>query len=639
MKNIYKLFVGIGIFLTSCNDSFLDKTPLDKETPEIFFQSSENCKIYAWQFYNFRFPGYGMGMNGLFEVNTDNGYNDNPNNENFYSWDKITTNNYISTGSQGWNYSNIRTIQIMLDYLDTGYLSETEINHWKSVCYFFKAQEYFSLLSRFGQAIWVDKTLADTDVDQLYGPAIGRLELAEKILDMLNFAHDHIRVNGDGPNTINKNVVNALISRFCLFEGTWQKYHQVPEGNPTKYLEASYKASTELIQAVPEIHSNYNDVFNSYDLAGVKGILLYRRYIPTITHGLVRNVRSSNSVQEASSDLVQSYLCEDGKPIWTSDCYAGDKLTGNDVINVEFRNRDHRLYYTVCPPFRVNTPKPATMWPKDAEQVTYTENPDDREYIDLMNQLAPTTKFLPILQWNDNYVREIPHFQGRYNLEQGYNISRGGYFIWKYYVPQNQLSFCDTDAPIFRMGEVLVNHAEAAWELGKFTQDVADLTINKLRDRAHVARMNVGNITADFDPRRDKGGHVGVAGDEVKGPQDYEVDPVLWEIRRERRIELAFETFRFDDLRRWAKGHYTNKVMYGVYVRKADYENTRYVKTPDMSKFDLKIEDKTQDAGRICLFGTPTPGWTNKYYLYPIPINDLKLNTNLQQNPGYLNGK
>ena len=132
---------------------------------------------------------------------------------------------------------------------------------------------------------------------------------------------------------------------------------------------------------------------------------------------------------------------------------------------------------------------------------------------------------------------------------------------------------------------------------------------------------------------------ISLYGDEVKGPRDYEVDPVLWEIRRERRIELAFENLRFDDLRRWAKGHYTDKVMYGAYIRKADYENTRHVKTVDMSKFDLKIEDKTKDTGRICLFGKPTPGWTNKYYLYPIPINDLKLNAHLQQNPGYLSGK
>lgn len=635
---IFNYILAAGLMLSSCNDSFLDKSPIDQETPESFFKAYDNFKTYAWQFYSW-YKGYGENMNNLFEVNTDNGFYGYSNNENIYSWDKVTTDSYVSTGTQGWNYSHIRTVQVMLDYLDNSGLSESDKNHWKSVCYFFKSQEYFNLLFRFGQAIWIDKVLEDSDSDVLYGPAIGRVELADKIYQMLAFAHDNIKVNGDGENTINKNVVNALISRFGLFEGTWQKYHKTPNGDYEKYLQFSYKASSELIQAVPEIHSNYNEVFNSYDLTGKKGILLYKRYVPTKTHALVRNLRSSASAQEGSLDLVQSYLCQDGHPIWTSDLYAGDKETGNDIMNIEFRNRDYRLYYTICPPFRVNTYKPSAQWPGEADRVERTDNPLDYEYIDLMNELAPSTKFLPMLQWNSNYIREVPHFSGRYSMEQGYNISKGGYFIWKYYVPENQTAFCDTDAPIFRMGEVLINHAEVAWELGMFDQNVADITINKLRERAHVAKMIVADINVDFDPKRDRGGHLSSSSDEVKGPDDYEVDPILWEIRRERRVELAFEIFRFDDLRRWAKGHYTNKIMYGAFVRKADYENDRYVSEIDFSKFDLKLEDSTKSEGRICLFGKPNPGWTNKYYLFPIPINDLLLNDNLKQNPGYLNVK
>lgn len=631
---IFNYVLAMGLILSSCNDSFLDKKPIDQETPESFFQSYDNCKTYAWQFYSW-YKGYGENMNNIFEINTDNGFYGYPNNENIYSWDKVTTDSYVSTGSQGWDYSNIRTIQVMLDYLEYSKLSESDKNHWKSVCYFFKSQEYFRLLSRFGQAIWVDKVLSENDDDILYGPAIGRIELADKIFDMLTFAHDNIKINGDGDNTINRNVVNALISRFGLFEGTWQKYHKTPNGNSKKYLDFSYKASSELIQMIPEIHSNYNDIFNSYDLSNIKGILLYKRYIPTKTHTLVRYIRSSSSSQEASSDLVQSYLCNDGRPIWNSNVYEGDKETGNDIMNIEFRNRDYRLYYTICPPFRVNTYKPATKWPEEIDKIIRTDNILDSEYIDLMNNISPNNKFLPILQFGRNIVREIPHFEGRYSIEQGYNISRGGYFIWKYYVPEDQTANCDTDAPIFRMGEVLVNHAEVAWELGIFNQDIADITINKLRKRANVAKMIVADIDANFDPKRDKGGYVQSFDDDVKGPDDYEVDPVLWEIRRERRVELAFEIFRFDDLRRWAKGHYTNKIMYGAFVRKADYENERYVSKVDFSKFDLKLEDPTKEEGRIALFGKPTPGWTNKYYLYPIPINDLSLNENLVQNPGY----
>lgn len=97
-----------------------------------------------------------------------------------------------------------------------------------------------------------------------------------------------------------------------------------------------------------------------------------------------------------------------------------------------------------------------------------------------------------------------------------------------------------------------MNYAEAAWELGLFDQTVADKTINLLRDRAGVSPMNVSMITSDFDPMRDKGNAPWWTG---KGGKfgNYEVDPVLWEIRRERQIELFGEGFGFYDIRRWAK--------------------------------------------------------------------------------------
>ena len=66
-------------------------------------------------------------------------------------------------------------------------------------------------------------------------------------------------------------------------------------------------------------------------------------------------------------------------------------------------------------------------------------------------------------------------------------------------------AFCTADKPIFKIEEVLLNYAEAAWELQRFDQAVADKTINKLRERAGVANMTVADINDSFDPNRDKG--------------------------------------------------------------------------------------------------------------------------------------
>ena len=57
-----------------------------------------------------------------------------------------------------------------------------------------------------------------------------------------------------------------------------------------------------------------------------------------------------------------------------------------------------------------------------------------------------------------------------------------------------------SDKPIFKIEEVLLNDAEAHFELGTFSQDIADKTINKLRERANVAKMKVDEIDDSFDP-------------------------------------------------------------------------------------------------------------------------------------------
>ena len=103
----------------------------------------------------------------------------------------------------------------------------------------------------------------------------------------------------------------------------------------------------------------------------------------------------------------------------------------------------------------------------------------------------------------------------------------------------------ETNMPIFRVEDVMLNYAEAMVELGEFSQSVADMTINKIRSRVNVPSMIVSQINESFDPMRDLG--------DSRYAGDYAVSPLLWEVRRERRIELFSENFRFDDLRRWKK--------------------------------------------------------------------------------------
>ena len=194
-----------------------------------------------------------------------------------------------------------------------------------------------------------------------------------------------------------------------------------------------------------------------------------------------------------------------------------------------------------------------------------------------------------------------------------------GYNNWKYfntYLSMGSQQNEETDMPIFRVEEVMLNYAEAMVELGEFSQSVADMTINKIRSRANVPSMIVSQINESFDPKRDLG--------DSRYAGDYAVSPLLWEVRRERRIELFSENFRFDDLRRWKKCHYAMKKKLGQYVRKSDFPAGTAVTI-----------DGGVDEGYLEFHPDPNKLWPDYYYLYPIPLNQMVLNPNIKQNPGW----
>lgn len=138
---------------------------------------------------------------------------------------------------------------------------------------------------------------------------------------------------------------------------------------------------------------------------------------------------------------------------------------------------------------------------------------------------------------------------------------------------------------------------------GQFSQGIADMTINKLRPRAGLPNMLVADINGAFDNKRDAG-----------------IDPVLWEIRRERRVELMGDGFRFNDLKRWKKGEYFNKQLLGAKVRVSDY--------------GMGTPITLNSNGSVVFYPVPV-GWLDKYYLEPLPSEQIQLNSNLAQTDGW----
>lgn len=158
------------------------------------------------------------------------------------------------------------------------------------------------------------------------------------------------------------------------------------------------------------------------------------------------------------------------------------------------------------------------------------------------------------------------------------------------------------DLPIIRYAEVLLNYAEAVFERnGSITDEVLDITINPLRDRGNVAHLSNAFATMhDLDMRN--------------------------EIRRERRVELSMEGFRYWDLLRWKTAEVElPRPILGSYFFKVEFDSIGIAHQPLLDNDGYIIAERGDQRTFIA----------ERDYLWPFPLRELGINNNLVQNPAW----
>lgn len=483
------------------------------------------------------------------------------------------TKNVPASGG-GWSFRMVRKANIFIDRVQDVPMSEEAVNHWTGVGRFFRALEYHDLVKRFGDVPWFEQELSEVDNESLYKPRDSRSFVMDKVLADLKFAAEHVREN-DGAKglTLNKDVVLAYMSRIMLFEGTWQKYHENDATKAKEYLEEAKWAASEVISAGKYSLGNYREVFNSLNLSGNPEVLLFRQYEPGVLTHTLNSYNNKEPQTGVSKDAVENYLAADGLPIGISSEYKGD-----DGIENVMANRDPRMHETLVP-YELRLSGVASNYSTSG---------------------YATHKFL-----NESIKDE----------------------------PEGSSLLNPTDAPVIRYGEVLINYAEAVAELATvggpaLTQLDLDISVNVLRSRPGVdmPHLEVANAAPAVD---------GTVYDDPE--RDQTVPSLIWEIRRERRVELMMEGFRLDDLKRWKKLEYTDTkanvdINRGAWVRKSDY--------PDANLTSMVLTEGEE--------GYIIPAWKEesqrefvdpKVYLYPLPLDQIKLYADqgyeLKQNPGW----
>lgn len=686
IKQILLAVISAILLFSSCNDDFMEKSPKVKLSTANAFKTYANFKAYMYPNYeiftdqriytNFSEKSYYYG--GQYKSDFWAGIMTNRDTqENPYAYQTITA----TTSSTNWDFSYIRSINVMLDHLDQSELTEAEKKHWTSVGYFFHAFWYMELVSKYGDVPWIDSTLTEVS-EEAYGPRTPRAEVVEKIIERLEYAIANIGdTSGDGDNPVTANAIKAALSRFLLREGTWAKYHGLNEPYQV-YLEKCLKISKELMDQYPTLHqgsglnkypgAGYDEVLTSEDLSDKAGVIMYKQYINGILmHRFSDLIHIAAHAVDAPQSTVDLFLMNNGKPInHTESGFKGGE--GKDLWDY-YADRDPRLHINFQPPVQVKLgsfPNPDNVttfkkWTfytagdqlnnKEDFIVTPEYESKFRTYIDYFGPNITCedgtgdesigVKRLPGHNWSGSMSRSAPNIVN--NQTEGYMRSRSGYYFWKNFTMwekgsngTNQTS----DKPIFTIEEVLLNYAEAAYELGKFDQAVADMTINKLRERVGVAPMVVAEIDADFDPNRDRGDAAWTRGYGAK--TNYEVSPVLWEIRRERLVELMGQGFSFYDVKRWHKApYYINRQPCGAWLtaENVPYGNGKYTgQFVDYNEIQKNgyANPMTNAAGSGWIYTKPGPlstgkGWLDTYYLEMIPTDQIKLNPQITQNPGW----
>jgi len=232
----------------------------------------------------------------------------------------------------------------------------------------------------------------------------------------------------------------------------------------------------------------------------------------------------------------------------------------------------------------------------------------------------------------------------------------GGFPQVKYYTNDpafNNGGWTDqsTDFPILRYGETLLINAEAKAELGTLTQSDLDATVNLLRDRVGMPHMK---MSVAIDPVMVKQ-YPAVSGS---------LQNVILEIRRERRVELACEGLRYDDILRWAAGNLMNDPFEGPYFSGLGTFDMTGDGIPDLAllespsssdnnlpasiqaKYYLKDKNGTPSVYYLSE-GTkgvirftkdveqPRKFVSPKCYYFPIPWDQIRDNPNLKQPLGW----
>lgn len=512
-----------------------------------------------------------------------------------------------------WNryWAAIRKCAVFLSYIDgANVASQTDKMRWKAEAHVLRAYYYSELLRWYGTGLPIvrEAYALDTDFGKVAKPSF--YESVQFVIEDCDAALAISQLpwritTAAEAGRMTKAVAEAIRARMILYAASplyndgqdhWDEAYRITKEAVTNlkkngyalYDKVNYPEFKEATAFLPNDEAAlYNEYFTStmeYTADPVDRETIYQN---KADQGAVFQmdgigINGDKSGTNPSQELVDCYETVDGEPILDLANPYGDEMHLTPNYNPDnstydpqnpYENRDPRFY--------------ASIYYNGSKRHCYWKVTEDPKCIE--NYPAEPGARTRIIA---TYPEEP--FTGLMGAGQGSQRTRTGYYERKFLHPYAALTYpggAGANFKMFRLGEVILNFAEAAAEAGH--EDEAVVAVNEIRGRVGMPGLDAG-----------------LSGDEL-----------MLRIRNERRVELAMEGFRYYDVRRWS-----------------------------LPSGDLSKTDRYLTAARVTRNGDGTYSYTrqlvgermcyqNKFLWLPIPLNEANLMTTLTgvnwQNPGW----
>jgi hypothetical protein len=656
INNIRKIAsaVLLGSLFFSCDD-FLDKQPPSYIVPGDYYRSEAQLQAVANAFYVDVLPS--LGGNFSHDYSTDNQVYTGADNKYAVGQWKVGMDN------GNWSWDLTRNINYQLNMILDRYEkkeitgSDKNIRHYIGELYFLRAHRYFDLLRMWGDLPIITDAFPDNaEILVAANKRMPRNEVARFIIASLDTAMVYMSEDFEARRTrISPGAARLFKSRVALFEGSWltnfkgtpfvpngegwpgkakdyNANYQFPTGDidsEARYFLEVAAQSAEIVaekykgslvqntgtipQKATDPENPYFKLFGNIDMTPFPEVLLWREYSRGlgIQNHVETSVNRGNMGVGLTRSMVEGFLMADGKPVYAS--HDGYTYSDQTIADVR-KNRDPRLH----------------IFLKEPGQVNVFLNMDDRVG-DMFVEIEPTP--------------DITNGAGDRNYATGYTIRKGGTFDKA--LAGNYKGY--TASITFRATEALLNYMEAQYML------TGNLS-GKVLEYWRIVREKAGFTGAAVDP------NVTIAATDMsKEKLDWGAytagqllnDPVLYNIRRERRCELMAESLRWMDLIRWrsldqltteryfVEGfHLWNTPMqewYNFTPEDYDGSSSAKVSSPQLSEY-LRPHEKNMTSGNLFKDGYT---WSMAHYLQPLPIKQFQLTAtdyaSVDQSPLYQN--